>query len=857
MSMDNLENDDALFLADALLDECQENPTEATGVAATSKTGTEKLVWFDEDQEGQPLPKRRRTGEKRKRCSATDPSGSTDPPSTSGQETETETGTIQNIDSLLQEVQNLLGCPTAEPLPSHWKDRQTSTLEKWTLLRPFMVNQMLLSEKPKEGLCQHCRQKTAVVRCHDCLPRPLYCLTCDFAIHRSMVLHNRASMVEGFFRPLPPSTYIKEDEGGTFSYHERECFLPIVLPCCDCSSGKMTVSTRKQVILIGMNGRFNLSLPHGSCSCGKTCSVDIADLVKSGYWPATVNFETLYAVDLFSTFEDLKVAAPGMSRQAFVSMLEHRTKVFGRSGKICGDTMQKAFLEWTYAKFEVEKLSQVQHFQCPACTPSMLAVAVDGNRKLYRFKSQPGPGGFFDGVFLAKDSKVSSFVDYIHGTTKHNPAKGRCGTSQWAAARESANKSASKVDEEGVEVAVCRHGFLLTGLNMFRGEIFAYPLYLQRQLASQNVQFFCSDVVCKYWPYLQRVVRHCPELQDLLTMRPFLSIMHAKAHSWMCELQWGGRNQQGAGTTIGEEVEQVNSFLSRAAICSKYMSKAVRTDILTIQAIGWNKRKAENLDRTLAKRYIKTMQRITEATKDLENINTELSLQEDTVQQWVSDVQQWTTGPTSQNDLQKTIEGLYLSLKQRKFQLYRQSDGNKRRHQLRKKIVVEKKALEDAIIKHNAAVEEADKLPPPNELLANDNYSWQWECHGDMVQKKKVYDKVMLLSRLKEESVIVVREVKQHLEYMRSMVRVMGELSSQLSSQLSEAIGGQGSTEALAETEREGLLCVLKRRLHEVKAHQAAAGRTYQHILGQQTTLDDSSSEEENLESNSSSDEEL
>lgn len=29
------------------------------------------------------------------------------------------------------------------------------------------------------------------------------------------------------------------------------------------------------------------------------------------------------------------------------------------------------------------------------------------------------PGGFFDGVFLAKDAEVSSFVDYIHGTTKH------------------------------------------------------------------------------------------------------------------------------------------------------------------------------------------------------------------------------------------------------------------------------------------------------------------------------------------------------------------------------------------------------------------------------------------------------
>ncbi|KAI4793011.1 hypothetical protein KUCAC02_032989 [Chaenocephalus aceratus] len=37
-------------------------------------------------------------------------------------------------------------------------------------------------------------------------------------------------------------------------------------------------------------------------------------------------------------------------------MLEHRTKLFGRSGKICGDTLQKSFLEWTYAKFEPRML---------------------------------------------------------------------------------------------------------------------------------------------------------------------------------------------------------------------------------------------------------------------------------------------------------------------------------------------------------------------------------------------------------------------------------------------------------------------------------------------------------------------
>ncbi|KAL1276793.1 hypothetical protein QQF64_036416 [Cirrhinus molitorella] len=74
-----------------------------------------------------------------------------------------------------------------------------------------------------------------------------------------------------------------------------------------------------------------------------------------------------------------------------------------------------------------------------------------------------------------------------------------------------------------------------------------------------------------YWPYLSKVAEESSDLQLLMEMRPFLSVMHAK-----CEVRWGGRNQEGAGNTTGEEVEQVNSFLSRAALGTKYMTKAVR-----------------------------------------------------------------------------------------------------------------------------------------------------------------------------------------------------------------------------------------------------------------------------------------
>ncbi|KAI7804103.1 hypothetical protein IRJ41_024608 [Triplophysa rosa] len=237
-------------------------------------------------------------------------------------------------------------------------------------------------------------------------------------------------------------------------------------------------------------------------------------------------------------------------------------------------------------------MCQEEFFTCPACTPDMLAVSVSG--------------------------------------------RGLCGASHWTAAKESSKKSSSKLDEEGLEIAVCRHGILLMALNMFRGEMFAYPLFLQKKLAERSqgkIKFFCSDVACKYFPYLQRVSKNCPELQS------FLSVMHAKAHSWKCEVKYGGAYQEGAGSTIGEEVEQVNSFLSRIAITTKYMSKSGRADMITMQAMSWNKRKRLNLGQALVHRYLKTQKALQEQQCILGALKTELELHDDcVVHQWVSDI---------------------------------------------------------------------------------------------------------------------------------------------------------------------------------------------------------------------------
>ncbi|KAG9269819.1 hypothetical protein AMEX_G16890, partial [Astyanax mexicanus] len=220
----------------------------------------------------------------------------------------------QEMEELISDA--LLDDPEVRTIPNiasvDWAIRKSKSLERWKELRPDLIQYMLKAENTVQTLCSYCRNKKAVLRCQDCLPKQYYCEDCDLSFHAVFVLHNRDSMVDGFFMPIPPTT--------------------------------------------------------------------------NGYWPASVSYETIYSMDLFSMFEDMKVIAPAMSLQAFTRTLERRTSHFGRVGKICDSTFQRSYLEWNYCRFEIDQLCHVQHFKCPACMPNMLAVSVDGNRKHYRFK---------------------------------------------------------------------------------------------------------------------------------------------------------------------------------------------------------------------------------------------------------------------------------------------------------------------------------------------------------------------------------------------------------------------------------------------------------------------------------------
>ncbi|KAK1891309.1 G polyprotein [Dissostichus eleginoides] len=214
----------------------------------------------------------------------------------------------------------LSSCPPPEPQKSSassWSFRQQKASERWKEARPHHLQCLLEKEAVGHPLCGLCHEPAVI----------------------------------------SPTTCVVRVEGG-YDTHDQACILPTVkAPNCSCKGTNFTVVPGKPVILITINGRYDLHLPLYVCqTCQQQWTPDLKVLLKSGYWPASVSISTLYTLDLLSSFEELKVISPGFSRQAFAKLLEHRTKCGGRSGPVNGDALQRSFLEFSYASYEEDQL---------------------------------------------------------------------------------------------------------------------------------------------------------------------------------------------------------------------------------------------------------------------------------------------------------------------------------------------------------------------------------------------------------------------------------------------------------------------------------------------------------------------
>ncbi|CAM4573646.1 unnamed protein product [Leuciscus chuanchicus] len=699
-----------------------------------------------------------------------------------------------SLDQNLQRLKNLLTSVAVSasveveetPTMSAWTKGQVISEKKFRAAMPEILNCMSAAETVTQHCCQQCKTVDAVVRCLDCVPsgNQFFCSSCDTEIHRKNVFHDREAMFDGFLKPIPPTSVVVVDESGQYQLREQVCMLPIPPPIQICSCGPnldFKMIPGKQTVLVTINGPYNLCLPCISCPlCSSKWTPGISDLLQYRYWPATTSCQMLFKFDLFTSFEQMKLASPALSQQAFLRMLEHRCLCTGRTGSVCGDTFHRVFREFAFCNFRKEDLCLMEPFKCPACTPDMLAISADGNRKHYRFKKSKGTDepSLFDGLFIAQDAKVSAFFGQIRSQMLSRTGHDVCGPATFPAGREIAQKSRAKMDEEG--------------LNHYRGEIYAYPMFLQKELAqAANATLFCMDIACREivlvclltsfgnfflyrdWPYLEKMAEKIPELQPLTMMKPFLCVMHAKAHTGKCEVRWGGRSQEGAGNTVVRAALERKLLTCSTSSPTKYMTKSGRGDMITVLAMGWNNRKVESLHKTLAKRFVKTTQRAEMEAANLESLKQELNISMEDADRWVCDVKQWAATErhrthSSQEELQSEIDEIIYSIRRKKHDLYRQNVASLR-------------------------------------------------------LKRRLFDQVLLVRRMEEEKIIIVKEMTQHYQHLK---KTLDKLDSLLR-ETKEDIKIHNPFRELTEDGHRGLYCCILHKRHILQQKLAAVTSTY------------------------------
>eukprot|EP00794_Sanderia_malayensis_P003930 gene3930-4480_t len=128
------------------------------------------------------------------------------------------------------------------------------------------------------------------------------------------------------------------------------------------------------------------------------------------------------------------------------------------------------------------------------------------------------------------------------------------------------------------------------------------------EISNMNARHSCNvDGNCKLYRYKSAGSQRCKGCYDGLFIAPnedvdeLVQEIYGKCDDNLL-VTWDGEWQTGAASTTGEEVEQINSYVSRLGSTTKHLLPENREDTLTEQMMSWNKRKIDNLASDLCKK---------------------------------------------------------------------------------------------------------------------------------------------------------------------------------------------------------------------------------------------------------------
>ncbi|XP_034083115.1 chromatin-remodeling ATPase INO80-like isoform X1 [Gymnodraco acuticeps] len=261
------------------------------------------------------------------------------------------------------------------------------------------------------------------------------------------------------------------------------------------------------------------------------------------------------------------------------------------------------------------------------------------------------------------------------------------------------------------------------------------------------------------------------------------------------------------------------------------MTKSARADMITVLAMLWNHRKVENLHKTLSKRFVKTTQRAQTEVDKLESLKQELNISLEDTEQWVLEVKQWAAtekhgGQSSQEELQREIDDIIYSLRRKKHDLYRQNDSNQTRQRKRRRLTELKNKLRERILQYNTIDTCTETIDTEAACSLSEDVILPWEAQGDVVNlrtKRRLFDQVMLVRRMEEEKVIIVKEMTQHCQNLRQALDKLDHLLHQTK----DDIRNQISPSDITEEGYRGLHCCLLHHQYLLEQKLSRVTSTY------------------------------
>ncbi|XP_043188292.1 uncharacterized protein LOC122363277 isoform X2 [Amphibalanus amphitrite] len=265
------------------------------------------------------------------------------------------------------------------------------------------------------AVCLHCGQP-ATSLCLDC-DKTFSCESCDVNEHQWKPLHRRLAWTQGYLMPLKPQEAVTE----TGELVKKACSIPLqCCSSCDICGGSFDLRgiSTSDIIVITERGRLDLNLPVWVCeACNNRQNPLDADFMASGYFRGTpCHTSTIFSLEVFHLWRNLKSLSPGTSLAAFAMSLEKMGQLGGTCAPVDPERFQKAYSEWSYMVFEARRVVGHEDFQCHACGPKPMCVHVDGNGKLYRFKSAGGDTDrrpYHDGSCIASKEDVDAHVERL------------------------------------------------------------------------------------------------------------------------------------------------------------------------------------------------------------------------------------------------------------------------------------------------------------------------------------------------------------------------------------------------------------------------------------------------------------